>query len=155
MIDKKPKPEDMLYEAIQLTRPLLRHITATVEAQIEESGISVGQRAVLEVLGRDGPLTAPDITLRLQLKRQFVARMLKEARKKDLVEPRDNPDHARAHFYALTPWGRAAIEKIRTREMDLVRDFASRFSDADIEAHHTIQAALNDWFAGLSKAKKG
>lgn len=148
-------PEDILYDAIQLTRPLLRHITAAVEALLLESGITVGQRAVLEVLGRNGAMTAPDLTRRLQLKRQFVARMLTEAKEKELVVSSANPDHARAHFYELTKKGRTAIDGIREKEMALVREFAKRFSAEEITVHHTIQAALNDWFADLSRPEKG
>ncbi len=62
---------DLLYQGIQTTRPLLRHITAAVEKKLEGTGVTVGQRAVLEVLLNNPEQTAPEITATLQLKRQF------------------------------------------------------------------------------------
>ncbi len=136
-----------LYRAIQLTRPLLRRISAYVEQELTDTGVSVGQRAVLEVLYNQGPLTAPQLTRMLELKRQFVARMLSEASDAGLVEQLPNPDHARAHMHVLTDAGRAAIETIRDHEMTRLSELEKQFSADEIEAHFKVQQKLISWFS--------
>lgn len=155
-MDNTPKSTaDILYEAIQLTRPLLRHITAGVDAMSRDVGVSVGQRAVLEVMMPDRRLTGPQLTEILQLKRQFVARMLSEAKFLELVQTEPNPAHVRAHFFKLTEKGFKAISQIRAREMVLVQEFADQFTEAEIASHHRIQLGLTSWFAELGEQKKG
>lgn len=143
----QPSPAELLYAGIQLTRPLLRNIAARVEADLSGTGISVGQRAVMEVLLNVEQATAPEITEMLQVKRQLVARLLQEMLARQMVETLPNPRHRRSHFYRLTTASRKQISEIRAREMTDIADFAQRFSDDEIRAFHRIQSALNQAFA--------
>ncbi len=153
-MDKKPATkEELLYEAIQMTRPLLRHITAAVDTLSSEQGISVGQRAVLEGLLKKAPQTAPQLTKSLQLKRQFVARMLAEVRAMGLVTVQNNPDHKRSVFYVLSENGDSRITEIRRRELDRVTRACKQFSEEEVRAYHDIQSFLTVWFAELESWK--
>ncbi len=142
------EPADLLYESVQITRPLLRHITAAVEAGLSGTGISVGMRAVLEVLHRNGPMTVPEMTARLQLKRQFVHKMASEAATAGLLEALPNPAHRRANYFGVTARGRAAITRIRDAETQRLKQFLAHVPKGDIEAHARVQKALNLFFAG-------
>jgi len=142
-----------LYDAIQLTRPLLRHITATVETTLDTTGISVGERAILEAISQLHRATAPILTDKLQLKRQFVARILAGLSTKSLIVSHPNAAHKRSPIYGLSPKGAGIIDNIRKKEMALLREFANQFSEQEIAAHHKMQHALNIWFSKL--AEKG
>ncbi len=142
---------DLLYQGIQTTRPLLRHITAAVERKLEGTGVTVGQRAVLEVLLNNPEQTAPEITATLQLKRQFTQRMLKELLASGLARPLPNPAHAKAHLYALTKAGEEVITAIRAEETTLVASIVNAISAEDIEAFVRVQAQLNDVFRWESR----
>ncbi|MCR9214603.1 MAG: MarR family winged helix-turn-helix transcriptional regulator [Proteobacteria bacterium] len=147
-MEKEPATkEELLYEAIQMTRPLLRHITAAIDTLSLEQGISVGQRAVLEGLLKSSPLTAPQLTQNLQLKRQFVARMLAEVKALGLVTVQANPLHKRSVYYLLSESGKSRITEIRRLEMDRVTDICKQFSEEQIIAYHHLQASLTNWFA--------
>lgn len=147
-MENKPNPHtEKLYRAIQLTRPLLRHISAYVEQELGDSGVTVGQRAVLEVLYTDGPMTAPQLTQKLELKRQFVARMLAEATDAGLATQQANPEHARAHFHVLTDAGHGAIARIREHEMKRLLELEALFTVEEIETHYRVQQVMNRWFA--------
>ncbi|MEM1130190.1 MAG: MarR family transcriptional regulator [Pseudomonadota bacterium] len=137
-------PEELLYEGVQLTRPLLRNITARVEADLEGTGVSVGQRAILEVLLAVGEAAAPEITRLLDVSRQFVGRELKLMLASEMVATTANPKHRSSHKYRLTVKSRRVIEAIRDREKAEFRKFAEQFTPSEIEGYYKIQKALND-----------
>ncbi len=107
---------EQLYAGIQLIRPLLRQITSRVEADLSGTGVSVGQRAILEVLLAIGPATAPEITRILEVKRQLVGRELKNMAANCMVSTIDNPRRKSSLIYSLTKESRRVIEGIRSRE---------------------------------------
>lgn len=142
--EKEPTTVEKLYMGVQLTRPLLRNITARVEADLEGTGVSVGQRAILDVLLLRGRATAPEITQILQLKRQFVGRELKELIKIGMVQAELNPMHKTARIHRLTPMATKIIQEIRQRETESFTEFASRFTADEIDGFYRIQMALNE-----------
>ncbi len=144
MSDANLTTVEKLYLGVQLTRPLLRNITARVETDLSGTGISVGQRAILEVLLVLDQATAPDITSALQLKRQYVARELQELIRNGLVESTPNPSHKTSHFYSMTGKARGTILGIRKLETQNFAEFARRFEPEDIDAFYRVQVALNE-----------
>ncbi|KZL06692.1 MarR family protein [Pseudovibrio axinellae] len=156
-MEEKEKPAeaslaDMLYEGIQITRPLLRHITNAVDVTSQTFGVSVGERAVLEtLLNSEGALTAPAITVRLDLKRQFVARVLASCKTAGFLESRENPAHMRSHYYVLTQKGRDAIEAIREAEVSVLEDLLQSLSEEEVRAHLKVQRALLARFSAMAQ----
>lgn len=142
---------DHLYQAVQATRPLLRNITAAVEQGSQRHGITVGQRAILEGLLAHPDASAPQLSSQLQLKRQYVARILQEVLAAALVEKQPNPDRARSWLYRLTPKGRDVISAIRDDETAKLSAFAQGQTSADIDAYCRLQRALTQYFAALAK----
>jgi DNA-binding MarR family transcriptional regulator len=136
-------PVALLYEGVQLVRPLLRHITKRVEADLAGTGVSVGQRAILEALLLLGRATAPQLTRVLDLKRQFVARELQDLHARGMVLQAENPAHKTSAFYSLTPESHALIAAIRAREQAAFARFAAGYSAEEIAAFHRIVTALN------------
>lgn len=133
-----------LYAGVRLVRPLLRRITARVERDLEGTGISVGQRAILEALHETERATAPMLTDWLDMKRQFVARELAVLLEKGMVEKTANPNHARSSFYHLSPRSAELIASIRSREMRSFEEFANLFTEDDVHAFRKIMEALYD-----------
>ncbi|MCC3860079.1 MarR family winged helix-turn-helix transcriptional regulator [Pseudemcibacter aquimaris] len=148
------KNNDELYQSIQLTRPLLRHITGAVENEISKFDISVGQRAILEVLYNNGQSAAPVITTSLNVKRQFTSRILIELLDKKLVKKSANPKSKKSPLYELTGAGGKAITDIRNDETELLDGFSKMFSDDDLKSFCRVQSALNDWFRDLATKKE-
>ncbi|NKX44639.1 MarR family winged helix-turn-helix transcriptional regulator [Roseicyclus persicicus] len=143
-MDKRDRdPVALLYEGVQLVRPLLRNITKRVEADLEGTGVSVGQRAILEALLGLSRATAPQLTRALDVKRQFVARELQDLHARGLVEQTGNPAHKTSAFYSLTPGSHALITAIRAREQAEFARFAAGYAREEIEAFHRIISALN------------
>jgi DNA-binding MarR family transcriptional regulator len=139
---------EKLYIGVQLTRPLLRNITARVDADLKGTGISVGQRAILDVLLAMDQATAPEITTALQLKRQFVARELQELTKTGMVQSAPNPRHKTSRIYTLSQQAHRVITQIRHRETKQFAEFAGRFTPEEIDAFYRVQVALNAEMVG-------
>lgn len=140
-------PAEMLYEGIQLTRPLLRNITKRVEQDLAGTGITVGQRAIMEALLLTGPATAPDLARILDLKRQFIGRELKDMLSKGMVKAAPNPARKGALIYRLTATSAQTIRTMREKGLQEIAVFAERYTVEEIRAFLRIQKAINDEFA--------
>ncbi|MDQ0943841.1 MarR family winged helix-turn-helix transcriptional regulator [Streptomyces sp. V1I1] len=139
MTDADPPltPDDLahrLTEVFDLVGPLYRRVQRKVEqaAPIEE--LSVGVRAVLDLLRENGPMTVPQMGRAQALSRQFVQRMVNDAAAGQLVEITPNPAHQRSSLIRLTDRGRAAITAVIAREHALLREVDGDLTDADVTA---------------------
>ncbi|PTQ69237.1 MarR family winged helix-turn-helix transcriptional regulator [Celeribacter persicus] len=140
---------DQLYAGIQLTRPLLRNITARVEYDLAGTGITVGQRAILEALLSMGEASAPQITAHLDVSRQFVGREIKALHEDGKLERVENPRHRASKRYRLSQEARAIITAIRSREACEIAAFSKRFSAEEIQGFYKILSTLNREFSQI------
>ncbi|MFF0990256.1 MarR family winged helix-turn-helix transcriptional regulator [Kocuria nitroreducens] len=135
-----------LAEIYLVVGPLYRKASRVVEREQPVMGMSVGVRAVLEQLQRDGEVTVPTIAASQELSRQFVQRMVHEAREAGLVELVGNPRHRRSSLVRLTPEGHSAIAAVTDREHRMMARVAGHLTDADID---TALRVLRSMLAGL------
>lgn len=142
--------EGRFFAAVQLTRPLLRHITGAVEAGLRRWDISVVQRAILEALLFRPGSSLPVLTEILQLKRQFIHRILQEVTEAGLAAATPNPARRGASLYWLTEKGEQAIRAIRAGELEQLEIFLAGHPAPDIEAFIRVQSALARYFQGLA-----
>ena len=149
MTNERKSLDLTLYDAVQTTRPLIRNIVAAVDATLKGTGVTVGVRAVLEVLLVADNASLPEVTKHLNLTRQFAHRMLGEAVDAGLVERKPSPTRKGAHIYCLSRKGREAIEAIRTQEQESLRAFMQDHSEEDLRAFCRVQSALNQFFEDL------
>jgi len=110
--------ESGLSELMRLVGLLYRRATRTLDGQ--GTSLSVGTRAVLELLAHAEPQSVPRIAEKLVLSRQFVQRSVDGGVKEGVLELRPNPAHQRSSLVDVTPAGRKAIEQIIARERQLL-----------------------------------
>ncbi|MCP5071252.1 MAG: MarR family transcriptional regulator [bacterium] len=98
--------------------------------------ITMGMRAILEFLLRNGPTTVPNIARNRGVTRQHVQALVNPLLEQRLVKATDNPAHRRSSLIELTARGQRSIERMRKRE-------AAVFEDAtpDISSNALTQAA--------------
>lgn len=135
-IDPPLAPEELahrLTEVFALVGPLYRRVQRKVEQAAPIEGLSVGVRAVLDLLRENGPMTVPQMGRAQALSRQFVQRMVNDAAAR-LVEIIPNPAHQRSSLVRLTGSGRAAILAALAREASLLRQVDGELTDADVTA---------------------
>lgn len=122
---------DRLTEVFDLVGPLYRRTQRKVEQDAVE-GLSVGVRAVLDMLRARGPMTVPQMGRAQALSRQFVQRMVNDAAARGLVESIPNPAHKRSSLIQLTDQGQRAIDTVVNRERAVLRQVGGDLTDADI-----------------------
>ncbi|MGW6912707.1 MarR family winged helix-turn-helix transcriptional regulator [Kitasatospora sp. NPDC054939] len=136
---------ERLMEVFALVGPLYRRVQRRIELDAAQ-GISVGVRAVLELLFRNGPMTAPQMGRAQSLSRQFVQRMVNDAAGRGLVESIPNPAHRRSSLIRLTEDGRASITAITAREYALLRQTGGDLTDADLTTCVRVLARMLELF---------
>lgn len=142
--------------AVPAANPLLRDIEAAVGAGLAGTGISMGMRAVLEAIYRNGPMSAAEMGERLRLKPAFVGRMAAAAVKMELLEALPNPAHRNAHFFQITRKGRMAVLRIRDGESRYLKNIPRDDEPAGPEGTHArIHKALDLFFAGAGSNPRG
>lgn len=133
---------DRLAEVYVVVGPLYRKAARVVERDQSVMGMSVGVRAVLDQLRRGGDLTVPQMARGQDLSRQFVQRMVNDAREAGWVELVDNPAHRRSSLVRLTEKGEAAIQAVVDRERQLLRRVDSSLTGPDIDATLRVLRAM-------------
>ncbi|NNG86890.1 MarR family transcriptional regulator [Streptomyces sp. NHF165] len=96
--------------------------------------LSVGMRAVLDLLREHGPQTVPQMGRAQALSRQFVQRMVNDATAQHLVEAVPNPAHRRSPLIRLTEAGSAAVGALHAREQDLLSHVGGELTREDVES---------------------
>ncbi|MER7492016.1 MarR family transcriptional regulator [Streptomyces pharetrae] len=134
----KPLPPDelghRLTEVFDLVGPLYRRVQRAVEQGEAVEGLSVGVRAVLDLLHKHGPMTVPQMGRAQAISRQFVQRMVNDAASRGLVESTPNPAHQRSSLIRLTDEGRSAITAVLAREHTVMREAGGELTEAEVTA---------------------
>ena len=132
-----------LYKVLREVRPLVLNSARAVEAALRPEGMTVGMRAVLEVLVERGPATVPAIAERLDLARQGVQRHVDDLLTLGHVETRPNPAHRRSVLIAPTPRGVALFDRLRTEELHRLAAMARECTGEEIAAAVRVLRSLN------------
>lgn len=125
---------DHLVEVLGLVGLLYRRVLRKVEQTAPSQGLSVGVRAVLDLLREQGTMTVPQMSRTQELSRQFVQRMVHDAAAGQWVETAANPAHRRSPLIRLTDEGLAAITAVTNREKQVLRRTGGDLTDAEIAA---------------------
>ena len=96
---------------------LLWHVMVQGAERLHEGEpITLGMRAVLELLARTGPAAVPEIARSREVTRQHIQAIVHDLLELRLVSLDDNPAHRRSALVRLTPDGRKAIDRMKRRE---------------------------------------
>ncbi|GIH20627.1 MarR family transcriptional regulator [Rugosimonospora africana] len=131
-----------LAEVFDLVGPLYRRAQRRVEHDVPAEGLSVGVRAVLNMLHGQGPMTVPQMGRAQALSRQFVQRMVNEAAARNLVESIPNPAHRKSSLIRLTGDGRDVISAVLDRERAVLRRAGDDLTDDDIAGCVRVLSSL-------------
>ena len=94
------------YQVIWLVRRLFRSFSRKSAEILEEFGISVADRAVMEFLYPNEKLSVPEIAERYKVTRQHVQVTVNSLLENRLIVTRENPRHKRSPLILLSKKGR-------------------------------------------------
>ncbi|GAB3307514.1 MarR family transcriptional regulator [Epidermidibacterium keratini] len=137
--NRRPRPltpdnlGDRLVDVLALLGPVYRKSQRLVEDNERIEGVSIGVRAVLDLLREHGPMTVPQMAREQSLSRQFVQRMTNDALAKGWVETTANPAHKRSSLIALTAAGSDLIATVVRREHQALSQTPGELTGDDID----------------------
>jgi DNA-binding MarR family transcriptional regulator len=91
----------------------------------EDSQISMGMRAVLEYLAREGDATVPQMARDRRVTRQRIQSLVDSLLTMELVDRRENARNRRSPLIELTAKGRRTIQSMRKREGQFINTSVS------------------------------
>jgi DNA-binding MarR family transcriptional regulator len=138
---------DNAYQIVWLTRRLFRALAQKSDDSLQDLGISVAERAVMEFLHPDRALSVPEIAERYQVSRQHVQVTVNRLLDTRILATRVNPRHKRSPLIALTDKGKNMFRTIKTRDASAIKKLFSNVPEKDRRITHktleTLLAELN------------
>jgi DNA-binding MarR family transcriptional regulator len=139
------RPLDDLLDQVRL----LWHVMVQAAERLHESErVTLGMRAVLEFLARNGPAPVPEIARRRQVTRQHVQALVNDLLELRLVALDDNPAHRRSALVRLAPEGRKTIDRMQRRERRLFDDLELDAKPDDLRRAAATLSAVREALGG-------
>lgn len=133
---------ELLYQVLGYVRPITLDSARAVEQLWRPHGVTVGMRAVLDVLASAGPMTVPGVATLLDLARQGVQRLVNELMAEGFVESQPNPRHRRSALIVLTTRGEEMAARIRRTELERLAEMVDECSEEEIAIATRVLAGL-------------
>jgi len=141
-----------MYALVRLVRPMTLNSARVVEEGLRGFDMTVGMRAILEVVSERGPSTVPQIAETLDVSRQAAQRLVDALISRGYVETVTNPRHRRSRLVEVTARGTEVFASVRAAELEQLRALAPDASPADLEtALRVLTAVARDIRRNASK----
>jgi DNA-binding MarR family transcriptional regulator len=111
--------DDAVVRAAADLRPVLGQLVRRVRA---ESGVSIGQLAVLGLLDRDGPQSTSELASAQLVRHQSMARTVSQLVQAGAVDQQPHPSDGRKTQLSISALGRDLLEHERERRVDWLAD---------------------------------
>lgn len=121
----------MVFDLFKIHGALLRFGDEFVK---DDDLASAGWQVLGAVSRGDGQITVPGIARRMGQARQSVQRQVNGLLERKLIEFRDNPNHQRSPYVALTSRGQLLHDQIQKRWTTWTRTVAKSLPAEDIQA---------------------
>lgn len=141
-----PKTTDSeQYQIIWLIRRLFRALSQKSSENLEEFGISVADRAVMEFLNPDKRLSVPEIADQYNVSRQHVQVTVNSLLESRLAVTKENPRHKRSPLIMLNAKGRELFSEILEKDEEAVKILFSHVSKNNVQiTRQTLQSLLKE-----------
>lgn len=114
-------------------------------------GLTSARWQILGVVA-EGPAPVAHVARRIGLTRQSVQQIADAMKAQELIVYVDNPHHKRARLIQPTPRARAALARLRPREIEFANLMGRRHTDSALEAALTLlRQTRQDLEAGIRR----
>ena len=139
------RPIDELLDQVRL----LWHVMMQAAERLhEDEPVTLGMRAVLEFLARNGPMAVPHIARSRHVTRQHIQALVNDLLELGLVTLGDNPAHRRSALVRLTPEGKRAIERMKRREHQFFDGLTLKARPDDLRRAAATLSAVREALGG-------
>ncbi len=122
---------DNAYQIVWLTRRLFRALAQKSDDSLQDLGISVADRAVMEFLHPDEMLSVPEIAEKYQVSRQHVQVTVYSLSDAGILVAKVNPRHKRSPLISLTDKGKRMFRRIKSRDTKVIKKLFSNVPEKD------------------------
>ncbi len=143
--------EKELRELFNEVRLTFNTIAELADRMHTEEGVTVGMRAVMEYLSRNGPHTVPEIARARHLTRQRIQALANELLDAGLVELIDNPAHKRSSKLALTTNGEKTMQRMTRAEAKLLESRDWPVAGRDLSKAASVLQAVRRGLEGIDR----
>ncbi len=136
--------EKEIYQITWLTRRLFRAFAQKSGENLEEFGISVADRAVMEFLYPEKMLSVPEIAELYKVSRQHVQTTVNSLLSQGLVNTQKNPRHKRSPHIKLNSEGRKLFDAVLIKDEETIEKLFSHLAKNDVQiTRKTLQSLLD------------
>ncbi|MFB6572124.1 MarR family winged helix-turn-helix transcriptional regulator [Streptomyces noursei] len=146
--------EELLYDVIRRLRPLQRTIVRAAERTLDGTGLTAGERTLLDALRAHGPRTVPQLARSLDLDRQPVQRWVNHAAELGLVVTTANPAHRRSSLIRLTDEGTAMMRGVQEAEAGKLRRGLADLSAGEVRTALRVLDRIGEEFRHLADGSR-
>jgi DNA-binding MarR family transcriptional regulator len=139
-----PGPGAAAYEVLSVVRPLYQASARAVDVSLRGTDLTVGLRAVLELLLARGPMTVPQMAREFAVTRQSVQALVDTGAAHELVELAENPQHRRSYLVTVTALGRRTFADAHRRELANLDRVTADLDLADLALCARVLADLTE-----------
>lgn len=130
---------------------LLWHVMVQVAERLHQGEpVTLGMRAVLEFLTRNGPATVPQIARSRGVTRQHIQALVNDLLELRLVSLDANPAHRRSALVRLTADGQKAAERMRRRERQYLEGLDLKARPEELRRASATLSAVREALEGRS-----
>jgi len=142
--------QESLDELFDQVRLMWHVMVLTAERLHEDELVTLGMRAVMESLARNGPTAVPDIARSRHVTRQHIQALVNDLLELRLVSLDENPAHRRSALVRLTPEGRKGIERMKRRERQFFDGLELKARPDDLRRAAATLSAVREAMGGRS-----
>ena len=135
-------------ELLEQVRLLWHVMVEAAERLHEDEPVTLGMRAVLEFLARNGPTAVPGIARSRHVTRQHIQALVNDLLELRLVSLDANPAHRRSALVRLTPEGQKAIDRMKRRERQFFDRLDLKASPDDLRRAAATLCAVRESLRG-------
>jgi DNA-binding MarR family transcriptional regulator len=137
-----------LDELLDQVRLLWHVLVQAAERLHEDEPVTLGMRAVMEFLARNGPTAVPDIARGRHVTRQHIQSLVNGLLELRLVALVDNPAHRRSALVRLTPEGQKGIERMKRRERQFFEALELKTRPDELKRAAVVLSAVREALGG-------
>jgi len=142
-----------VYVLTHQIRTLFHKMARAIDTLHEGSGVSAGQRAILEALEK-GAGTVPEMARQRSVSRQHIQLLTNELLDKGLVESLPNPAHKKSPLIQKTSRGAKVFAQLRSDENGLLERLAGPLEVSRVAIAQEVLARLDEQLNELSASFK-
>ncbi len=134
---------EQFIEVVQLIPKVYFKLTTLTATLMKDSGVTPGQRALMEDIDRLGPQSVGALAALRPVAKQYVQKLVADLTAAGFVTLKRNPNDGRSKLVNLARKGRQTLGKWRAAEASSIEAFLANVDKREVASAHNLLRKLN------------